>query len=956
MKILLTFVCMIACTYGNEILPDDIQKAQKNDWAYNLSKTIEVPQTEEWYANPIDSFIQEKLTEQGLLPSSRASKKTLVKRLYQTLTGLAPTYEEVQSFVFDNDTQAYEKLVDKLIASPRYGEKWGRHWLDVARYADGKGFSQPGQSALFPHAWSYRDYVIRAFNEDKPFNEFVKEQLAADLLDLKDKRDLAALGFIRLGQHYRDMKERQHEMVDVTTQAFLGLTVSCARCHDHKFDPIPTADYYSIFGIFKSISEPRAHDMPIIYESPDLEQRALFKVEMAKQEKKMRDFKTVAGKKLTGLARKYFSGYMSRISSKYTRKKPTYTAMRTTVNEFQKYLSSPKALESPLFKLWNQVIHNPKKAAEFVKQAKASKETTEELKTALGKLKKFNRNSVLDLYVGVAKELEKKPKKLQALMKPFEEVFTHHLVHNVKDLLHFVNSGTAGLKPKYLKLDLELQKTFSHPGAPAKAMIVKESSRPYNPYVFVRGQKDVRGPKVPRRYLQVLSKGDGVFKKGSGRLELAERLASKDNPLTARVIVNRVWSWNFGKGIVRTPNNFGALGGNPSHPELLDYMANWFMQNGWSIKKLQKMIVTSETFKQSSQLRPAAAKVDGENLLFWRKDPMRKSWEQLRDSIVQASGALKHKNGGAPIKLLGSNEASIRSIYGLINRRNLEGPMKYFDFPSTAVTCEVRTNTISPQQGLFLMNSEFSARYAQKIAESAEGDTDEDRTVSIYKKVLGRTPQEDEKTAALKFIGEARELYKNTYSRWEYGYGYLKGDKVSNFKPFQTFKNGRWQASEKYPDPVAGYAFLSAKGGHPGKGKNNAVIRRCNFYMDGTVRFTGKMIHPNKRTGDGVRVLILHNGKKVREWECKGKSVTTTLGEITVKKGDKIDLVVEPQKTMSGDTFEWPMEMSMNMNGSIDTWSVFDIFSNEQKSGITYSVWSCLAQTLTMSNEFIYVD
>ena len=337
------------------------------------------------------------------------------------------------------------------------------------------------------------------------------------------------------------------------------------------------------------------------------------------------------------------------------------------------------------------------------------------------------------------------------------------------------------------------------------------------------------------------------------------------------------------------------------------------------------------------------------------KIPVRKSWEQIRDSIIQVSGALENKLGGVPVGLLTSKEANVRTVYGLLDRRNLPGPFKYFDFPSTTVTCEGRSKTISPQQGLFLMNSEFSARHAQKIAQGLKGN-DSEKIDSIYQKVLSRLPQQDEKKAVQKFIDEARELYKNIYSRWEYGYATLEGKGIKDFKAFKVFKDGRWQASEKYPDPEAGYAFLSAEGGHPGKGKNSAVVRRCNFYADGTIKITGKMMHLNKKTGDGVRVFILHNGKRLGEWKSRGNSVPTNSGDITVKAGDRIDLVVEPGKTPSGDKFKWPMEMTMNMQGAVDTWSVFDIFSNEQKSGIKYSVWSCLAQTLTMSNEFIYVD
>ena len=932
------------------------EKARQEHWAFTFPEKVEIPQKYKNLENPIDAFIQEKLDKAGISPSPEADRKTLVRRVYQSLTGLEPGYEEVEAFINDGDSAAYDKLVEKLLKSPRYGEKWGRHWLDVARYADGKGFSQPGQSALFPYSWTYRDYVIRSFNEDRPFDEFVKQQLAADLMKLKDRRDLAALGFIRLGQDYRDMKERPHEMVDVATQSFLALTVSCARCHDHKFDPIPTADYYSLFGVFKSIREPRMDEYPVIYESDDPVQKKAFELQFKKHNDAMIDFKKFAAGKLLDVVYRSLHDYLKQVSFNQLKMKPGIRTSNSLRDVLAQYLmNSEEVKKSSFLKLWNLVIRDSKNTAKHVKSVIASEDTPKVLKDQLIELENPKRNDVLKLYIKLVEDLNRtSPKELASLMKDYSLFFTA-VVLREQDLLRFVNSGIADLKTKYLKLAGELKQAWSYPGGPAKAMIVKENSQPYDPYIFLRGQRDQRGPDVPRRYLQILSKDDGIFRKGSGRLEFAERVAAKDNPLTARVIVNRIWAWHFGKGIARNPSNFGILGAKPSHPELLDFLAVWFMDNGWSIKKLQKLITTSQAFKQSGDFRPAAAAIDGENVLLWRRTPERKSWEALRDSIIQVSGSLEHKTGGVPLSLLSSKEANVRTVYGLLDRRNLPGPFKYFDFPSTTVSCEERSRTISPQQGLFLMNSEFSARYAQKIAESLTG-SDSEKIDSIYKKVFSRLPNEKEKKAVQKFIDEARELYKNIYSRWEYGYAGLDGDGIKDFTAFKVFKDGRWQAGEKYPDPVAGYAFLSAQGGHPGKGENKAVVRRCNFYADGTVKISGKMIHLNKKDGDGIKVFILHNGKRIGEWKSKGNAIPTDSGEIRVKAGDRIDLVVEPGKTFVADKFEWPMEMTMKMQGAVDTWSVFDIFSNEQKSGIKYSVWSCLAQTLTMSNEFLYVD
>ena len=417
----------------------DWEQARKDHWAFSAPKKVSIPQSEEYLVNPIDAFIKRKLDSAGISPSPLADKRTLVRRIYQSLTGLEPTFEEVQSFLNDQSPKAYEKLIDKLLQSPRYGEKWGRYWLDVARYADGKGFAQPGQSTLYPYSWTYRDYVIRSFNEDRPFNEFVKQQLAADLMELKDKRDLAALGFIRIGQDYRDMKERPHEMVDVATQSFLALTVSCSRCHDHKFDPIPTADYYSLFGVFKSIQEPGMDEFPVIYESSDPIQKKAFEEQFSKHNNAMNDFKKMAAKKMLGLIYKSLPDYMKQVSYNQLKMRPEIRPNRGMLGVLAQYLRNGNTVsKSPFLKLWNQVIRDPKNTEKFVKAALANKETPKLLHDNLSQMKAYKRNDVLKLYIGLLEELKKnKAKKIPELMKGFSDYFTAEVMREKNLLKNF---------------------------------------------------------------------------------------------------------------------------------------------------------------------------------------------------------------------------------------------------------------------------------------------------------------------------------------------------------------------------------------------------------------------------------------------------------------------------------------------------------------------------------------
>jgi hypothetical protein len=562
-------------------------EAGKQFWAFQPVRKHANPTAE---SNPIDGFVAAKLRENGLTASPPADPRTLIRRVTFDLTGLPPTPEEVEAFVRDPSQTAFAKVVAKLLASPAYGERWARLWLDVARYAEDQAHIVGNDASLtYPNAYLYRDWVIQAFNADLPYDEFVKLQLAADLIEGESSPNLVALGFIGLGPKYYDrgklfvMADEWEDRVDVVGRGLLGLTLACARCHDHKFDPIRTEDYYGLAGVFAS------------------------------------------------------------------------TRM-------------------------------------------------------------FNRP--------LTDKVEKKESKDK---KPTDEAKLP------KDAMHVVREGT-----------------------------------PNDLTVFVRGDVNNKGPVAKRHFPPVLSVTASSFAEGSGRKELAEAVASGKNPLTARVIVNRVWAAYFGRGIVGTPSNFGSLGDRPTHPELLDDLAARFVANGWSLKWLHREIVTSKTYQQSSALKPA----DPDNKYLARMPRRRLSAEAWRDAVLAVTGKLDAaKVGGPSIDPLDVKETR-RTVYSRVSRLELNRYLAMFDFPDPNVTSDKRSETTTPLQKLFVMNSPFIVSQADALAARLLKDVPDEtslgttkRVERAYRLVYGRPPTAAETALAEKFLVGDRSARWKQYTQ-----------------------------------------------------------------------------------------------------------------------------------------------------------------------------------------------
>ncbi|HXE54801.1 MAG TPA: PSD1 and planctomycete cytochrome C domain-containing protein [Tepidisphaeraceae bacterium] len=751
-------------------------QAAKEHWAFVPPVEPAVPQVKasSWVKNPIDAFVLAKLEEHNLHPSNPADKRTLIRRATFDLIGLPPTQAEVDAFEADNSSDAFEKVVDRLLASPRYGERWGRYWLDVARYADTKGYVFE-EERRYPYSYTYRDWVIGAFNKDLPYNQFLIDQIAADKLDLKgDNSALAAEGFLTLGRRFlNNLPDIIDDRIDVVCRGTMALTVGCARCHDHKFDPISQKDYYSLYSVFNN--SPEATNLPLIGKPEGTPEYDQFQKELARREAEATKYReTKLAEHLAALrSPEIIAHCLLAAQFRGTPQEQQYLkAPGVTpwiMARWRNFLDEKAAAKDPVFVAWraytaiSQADFATKSAA--VTQEIASKDGVNPLIAAA--FKESAPASIREVALRYGKVLASANND-----KPFADADREALRQilrsdasptsvRMEEIAH-VLTVPEGQFARRLVRETEAYKATA-PGAPPRAMVLQDAAGDAPQHVFIRGNPGNPGPLVKPAFLSVLS--GKAFTQGSGRLELARDIASNDNPLTARVIVNRIWLHHFGKAIVRTPSDFGMRSDPPTHPKLLDYLAVQFMKNGWSIKKLHKMILLSATYQQSSEEDPAVAKADPDNLLLSHYNRQRLDWEATRDSLLFAAGKLDTDMGGRPVEVLQSNR---RTVYGFIDRQNLPGVFRAFDFATPDTTSPQRFTTTVPQQALFLMNSPFIVREAKALVERPEVADQSDavqRIAQLYRIVYQRSPSPQEIELAMRFVGSDATASK--FNAWE---------------------------------------------------------------------------------------------------------------------------------------------------------------------------------------------
>ncbi len=1185
-------------------------------WSFQPPKDVQVEKVKqiEWPAGPIDTFVLAKLEAKGMKPSPPADKRTLLRRATYDLTGLPPTSEEIEAFLADNTPGAYSRVVDRLLASPQYGVKWGRHWLDVARYGDTRWVGA-GEDRRWSFAHTYRDWVVRAFNEDVPYDRFVTLQLAADQAPGATAPDQAALGFLTVGRWFTgNIHDVIDDQIDVVTRGLLGLSAQCARCHDHKFDPISTKDYYSLYGLFAASRLPvegsglmaqlpavaphpldaatekeltafrdtqdrflaerlkavrseyrqpakmeeymlaaqgllakTDNDVRALAKAKELNEHVLFRwvrylqrsaknphpifgpwqafaalpeadfatkaVALADTEKAKKplnrhvaEILTPAPASLAELARRYTQLFLKfdapesspefeqeairqvlqnddspvkvslgelgqhmtkedrdrvfqmrrELLAKQVRLSPdadTYLVAQTegapalaAVNEFLvkrraavtveirspskiadylmavrdakgaddfkfRSIVNSRKLSDRLLRRWVEFLQRRAESADTVFvawRAFADLPDTEfgaRVAKVSAAVRKPGGNRI------VAEAFATEPISLRDVATRYGEIIAKYngatpaadadteqlrLVSMAPDsplaftedevLDYFARKDFDELKSHEVRL---ARVALEHPGITAKAMILRESPRGYAQKVFVRGNSNILGEDAHGRFLTVLADDKSApFKKDKGRWELARAIVDPKNPLAARVMVNRVWQWHFGAGLVATASDFGTRGESPTHPELLDWLARRFVAESWSVKKLHREIMLSSTYRQSSQDNPAARTVDPENRFLWRASRRRLGFEELRDSLLATAGRLDLTLGGRPVDLTrGGSEK--RTIFGTVDRVNLPGLYRDFDFPSADSHAPGRHETIVPQQALFMMNSTFFMDQAARLARRTERavQTPTERIRALYRLVYGRAPTTEELALGLEFVaseepapdGTKQEpAVEPTDDAWRYGYGRFgaKESRVLDFEPLPHF-NGQWRgAAQQDTDSPLARCSLNAQGGTIGGAGTPAVVRRWIAPREGTISITGtfaSQVNSTQIQGDGHRGRIVSSRTGILgHWLVHGTEEVIEVTGVAVKRGDTIDFIVEGRgrDMNAGANFNWAPVIRMSdgkeppkaskdaPKGPRTAWEASKDFKGKETKPMVKraTVWERYAQVLLEANEFLFLD
>lgn len=768
---------------------------EKKFWAFQPLTNPVTPKVKNsaWVKTPIDAFVLARLEEKNLQPAPPADKLTLLRRATFDLTGLPPSEQEIKDFLADSSPKAFEKVVERLLASPRYGEKWGRNWLDVARYADSTGNDEDHR---YPFAWKYRDYVIESFNNDLPYDQFVREQIAGDLLPNKDggevnRRGIIATGFLALGPKavaQQDKKKMLYdvydEQVDVTSKAFLGLTLACARCHNHKFDALLTKDYYSMINMFastRSFANPDSH-VSVVFEKPLAPKTEWEKYQNARKEHQAEErraqteleeivdaVREPAAKQLAPrLAEFMLAAYKVYKGGQKLEDIAAQTKLPADVLTHWVNVLKPKDLTPQHLLEWRNA--SPDKLAEAALNYQQRFQTR--LNEWLEQMAKWR----------AGEKAPQNGKKKSASGKPVFEAGDDRFFQGI----YFAGDGpfsvSAKDKAKFTTEQnqriAELQKEIetlkkSAPAEPELACAI-EDGEPVAQKVFMRGDYNNPGEDAPKAFPAILTAFDTKPNfTGSGRLQLAEWMAQPEHPLTSRVMANRIWQWHFGEGIVRTPDNFGKMGERPSHPELLDFLAREFVKSGWSIKAIHRLVMLSSAYQMASVNPALAPDADSDNRLLTRFNRRRLTVEELRDGLLAIDGSIDLTMGGTLQSGRGTdgenNQGRLslnpenlkrRTVYIPLRRANLPTLLNLFDFGDATTMAGKRQLTNVPTQALFWLNSEFLTDRSATVSKSLLANTalnDSAKVENLYLRVLNRKAEKDEIEMALKYVAAFKQ-------------------------------------------------------------------------------------------------------------------------------------------------------------------------------------------------------
>ena len=781
----------------SESMSERIASTKESHWSFQpilshnppvLKEELPVHLREKWSSNRVDRFLASEMLKHGIQPSEQASPHALIRRLSYDLTGLPPSINDVEAFVADPSELAYRTYAERLLDSPEHAEHWARYWLDLARYADTIGYAFGGQSNKSPFAWTYRDWVVKAFHDDLPYSQFLRLQLAADLITPDvPKKDLAALGFLTVGRTFRgNIHDIIDDRIDLVTRGLMGLSVACARCHDHKYEPIGIDDYYALHGIFASTETPE--QLPIIGEAPQTQEAKAFAKKMAELEQSLIDYEQEIYRRAIREAVLHASDYLIEVArpsekkdGRLPRMQDGYEMTPIMLGRLKRLLSD-KNPTHPILGPWVQLSKVPddrfaSDADKILSQCfdsipnlnscvkqelvSAKPHSLSDLAAAYGRLIA----SVVSIEDTESKSQIQASKDLHSLWLVFGKVGTP-LVVLENEWKSVSKRSERDEHNKRKRRILAHQADAS--GGPPRAMVLVDKPKPTESFIFLRGSPGRRGEKMDRRVPQILG-GDLVDKRTSGRLDLADMIVDPKNTLTARVFVNWVWTHHFGQSLIPTPGDLGLRGVPPSHPKLLDDLTRRFMDEGqWSTRWLHREIIFSQAWRQSSTTRSKTIERDPDNTYYSRYRRRRLSWESWRDSLLVAAGTLTLDSRGGPgVDPLDPGNGTKRTLYSWIDRQDIPGILRAFDIANPDTAVHVRPVTLVPQQGLVMLNSPLVVDAAKKVASRLPDESDiPARIEQLWKIVFARSPRVDEIHMVQAWLERAADSPSGDFGVW----------------------------------------------------------------------------------------------------------------------------------------------------------------------------------------------
>jgi Protein of unknown function (DUF1549)/Protein of unknown function (DUF1553) len=913
-----------------------IQARAETHWAYLPPVDAKIPADES--VHPIDALLAAAWKKSGLEPAKLAPPRQWIERAAYTLTGLPPSEAQLKRIEGNPDETTWKSLIDELLASPAYGERWARHWMDVARYADTRGYNFD-QDNRYPFAYTYRDWLIRSFNDDLPYGRFIKLQIAADLLtDRPDHPDLAALGFLTVGPRAGGL-ETIDDRVDVVTRGFLSSTVSCARCHDHKFDPITTKDYYSLYSIFENTDEPEIK--PIIGKPAD---EAAFK-SYTKELAKLIEADRAARQLIVDQLRtpESFAVYLDLA---WLAKKGNWDVGKATGDAFKRGRYRPNAVIR-----WRDFLNgaawSDKAAPRLAGWAKEMDAADEAGRQAL--------------CLALAKEWSAAPDGSE--LKNLAARNNCPLSYDVQRTPEIMDQEDGNKNRERAGAVVRLQ--TEHPGTPPMAMSLTDKGSWPSAQVFMRGNPDNRGEKFDRQWLSFL--GGGKFEDGkSPRLSLAEKIADPANPLTARVMVNRVWAWHFGNALA-DPGDFGMQQADPPLRPLLDWLAFRFNEQGGSLKNLHRLILTSNAFRRAADGPKANQAIDEANNDFWKWNRRRVDFESMRDRLLATSGALDTGSvGGRSVSLESDAADRRRSVYAFVDRYALSNTFVAFDLPHPDHHSPKRIETTVPQQALYFLNGPLVLRQAAKLAADPafHGLPDDKAKLGwIFQRIYQREPSAAESRDALDWLGHVSlEDYQPKLSGvWEIRHAADTGGLPGDALPFPLFANNVWKTGPDLPTAPIPWLNAGAGGGHPGAGHD--LILRWRALGAGQVRMVGNI----KRTDKGGATLawnLANSGSQdFVNHPLPPETDSKVEGEwTTVAAGDTLDFVLRAPDGDSCGSVGWSLRIMGRETASArpaEIGNLRDRFPTSDSPPPSISAgdpWADLIQMLWASNEFHFID